>query len=100
MPLAVCVNDRLRYAWFWLNACVTEPVAISATEAIDAASGVLTVKLPPYDSAEGEPVIAGRAPLNRYGGEKISAVRWSATPLSDPPPETGTRASGRSSAVE
>src|SRR5205823_522197 len=41
-----------------------------------------------------EHVVAGRAPLKRYGGEKISALGW----LS--PPSDRTRPSGRSSALE
>src|SRR5262245_33120787 len=65
-----------------------------------ALSGVATVNEVPYATEDGADEIVGRAPLKRYGGEKISAVRWSATPVSEPPPATRTRASGSSTAVE
>lgn len=50
---------------------VTAAVRISETLLIEAASGVLTEKLVSYCTAEGLPVMVGRGPLNRYGGEKI-----------------------------
>ena len=43
---------------------------MSATDLIEVASGVPTVKLLPYWIAfVGAELIVGRAPLNRYGGE-------------------------------
>ena len=57
------------YRWFWSKPCVTDGVRIKATFVIDAASGVCTVKLEPYWIVPGVPVIVGRAPLKRYGGE-------------------------------
>src|SRR2546428_13727407 len=73
---------------------------MSVTDAMLAVSGVATVNGVPYASVDPTAAIVGRGPLKRYGGEKISAVGWSATPVSEPPPATSTRASGRSSAVE
>ena len=43
------------------------------TDAIPAASAVATENVAPYWSTSGALPIVGRAPLNRYGGEKISA---------------------------
>ena len=74
MPSATTWNGSVWNAWFWLNACVTEPVAINATDAMVALSGVETVNGAPYAIDAGTDVIDGRGPLKRYGGEKISAV--------------------------
>src|SRR5690349_4723193 len=68
-----------------------------------AASGVWTLMPVPYAAVAGAEVITGLAPLNRYGGEKISELFWSvgaSPPLKRPPPRTSTRASGRSRALE
>src|SRR6185369_11368040 len=89
--------------WFVLKLCVTVPRRISTTEPMLAASGVWTLRPDPYAAVEGAAVITGRAPLKRYGGEKISELFWSvgaSPPLKRPPPRTSTRASGRSRALE
>src|SRR5688500_5340004 len=48
----------------------------------------------------GAAAIVGRAPLNRYGGEKVSADAKSVAPAVRPPPAISTRPSGSSSAVD
>jgi hypothetical protein len=54
-------------------ACVTEPSRINVTFVMAAPSGVATASLWPYAAAAGvAPVIVGRGPLNRYGGEYSS----------------------------
>src|SRR5256885_477917 len=70
LPFATCTPA----IGFWWSACVTEPVAINATDAMLALSGVETVNGAPYPIDAGTDVIDGRGPLKRYGGEKISAV--------------------------
>ena len=80
--------------WFWSKACVTEPRAISVTFVTRAASGVVTVKVVPGVTTPGAALTMGRAPLKRYGGEKISAECLLR------PPALSTRPSGSSSAVE
>src|SRR3979409_992282 len=84
--------------WFMSNAWVVEPSRIRLTLAMPAASGELTLNELPYLTTEGAAVMVGRAPLKRYGGEKISAFRWSgpASPL----PAVRTRPSGSRIAVE
>jgi hypothetical protein len=79
---------------------VTDPGRIIATDAMSSAWGVSTITVPVCGISAGTDAIVGRVPLNRYGGEKISAVRKSAAGLSRPPPATSTRPSGRSKAVE
>ena len=46
-PVA-CSNASGTKRWFSLKACVTDPKAMNDTEAIRAASGVVTEKLAPY----------------------------------------------------
>jgi hypothetical protein len=46
---------------------------MSDTEPIRDASGEVIGKVLPYRIVLGEDEMTGRAPLNRYGGEKISA---------------------------
>ena len=52
------------------TACVTEPLRISVTEAMLAASGVSIKKLEPNWTLFGAEVMDGRAPLNKYGGDR------------------------------
>ena len=70
MPLDT-VNDSETRRALWSKKWVTAAGRISDTLVIEAASGVLTWKLLPYCTTEGLLVMVGRAPLNRYGGEKI-----------------------------
>jgi hypothetical protein len=80
------------------NACVTEPRRNRVTLTIPATFGVPTVKWLLYWTTVGAEVIVGRAPLNRSGGEKTSALGKSGPKR--PPPDTRTRPSGRSTDVE
>ena len=66
---APAVKLRNWKRWFMSFACVTDGEEIRETFAICAALGVVTSKLVPIDIADGAPVIVGRAPLKRYGGE-------------------------------
>src|ERR1043165_4624975 len=89
--------------WLVLKLWVTVPSFISTTEPMLAASGVCTLMPVPYAAVDGAELMTGLAPLNRYGGEKISELFWSvgaSPPLKRPPPRASTRASGRSRALE
>jgi hypothetical protein len=50
------------------------PKRTSDMEAMRDASGVCTMKGCPQASVAGADVMAGRGPLNKYGGEKNSAL--------------------------
>ena len=78
-PVPDTENDRTFIRWFSLKACVTAPSRIHVTLAMLLACAVCTENDWPYPTDVGADVIAGRvasvpSALNRYGGEKISAV--------------------------
>src|ERR1700730_4014195 len=81
--------------WSWLNECVSELKRIRFTCVMLAASGVPMLKVCPYWIFAAPLDIVGRVPLNKYGGEKISAV----APLTSPPAER-TVPSGNKTAFE
>jgi hypothetical protein len=103
-PPVVFVNASRAKRWSMSMPCVTDPRRTSVTSAMLEASGVATANAPPYAIFDGADVTVGRVPLNRYGGEKISASGWFVSPLAVsagcPPPIDITRPSGRSTAVE
>src|SRR4051812_7888357 len=70
----------------------------SETEEIAPASGVPTKNVDPNGASPGIELMVGRGPLNRYGGEKISALNWGVGPTR-PLPATRTRPSNSSTAV-
>jgi hypothetical protein len=77
---------------------VVDPGAMSATLRMVAPSGVSTRNCDAYATGEETWPTVGRAPANRYGGEKISA--FSSKYGDHSPPAATTRPSGSSSAVE
>ena len=83
------------YAWVGVG------WGISASFVIDAPSAVPRKNDWPWLAWDGAELIVGRAPLNRYGGEKISgAVLGNAEPSGCPPPPRATRPSGKQVADE
>src|SRR5213078_4024808 len=66
-----------------------------------AASGVSTARVWPYPTAAGvAPVMLGRAPWNRYGGEYSSYLNSRGALAPSPLPVWSTRPSGKRSEVE
>ena len=93
------INVNVTRHWLKLMVCVTDPSRMRHTLAILAASDVKTVNVVPYRIELGA-LIVGRAPFNKYGGDKISQFSSESAFEPRPPPAAITRASGRSIAVE
>ncbi len=58
-----------------LTVCVASESLTNDTDTIFAASVEVTSKLVAHCMVEGADVTVGLAPLNKYGGEKSSALR-------------------------
>src|SRR3990170_1459954 len=59
-----CLISSSTNRWSELNECVQEPFRISATDFIDSACSVATVKDFPYNALPGATPIFGRGPQN------------------------------------
>ena len=89
-PVEVRAKVSVFARWPMSKAWVTEPSRIQRTSVTCAAFGVATANVCPYPTVDGAEVIVGRAPLKRYGGEKIS---WFSRPARSTMPPPGWMAS-------
>src|SRR5256885_3448311 len=72
-PPAACEKLSGTSRPLWSKACVTEPNRMNVTLVMFAPFGVATNRAWPYATVAGvAPVMLGRAPLNRYGGDNTS----------------------------